>query len=322
MKLRQLRTTGRIKSRHCDAKSKSSVIIPKLRGNQCSLSMCWEMVKANWKIKVTTRTADYRPASVPPSLLVLPTQLFTDPPSRFTELALPHWLLPQRLRHPVFTTASLSYNAVLVRHDTIFEDQRRTVDSFNRTFASLHRKRMPTGDSLMPEDVRKAEKIRYKMTERADAGFGDEDTDELFGIVPDEDVADAPPFRTSPALMSHVAPSTDQTASEERSGAQVLPSTPAESFPSPMPLVNKRRLHHGQNIESNDFLTMMKMSMVQEQQRRDDEARRREDEFCHRRNEIEERRRREEDRQEDCLRREHENKMQQRFMETMLMMMT
>ena len=52
MKLRQLRTTGRIKSRLCDAKSKSSVIIPKLRGNQCTLSMCWEIAKANWKIKV------------------------------------------------------------------------------------------------------------------------------------------------------------------------------------------------------------------------------------------------------------------------------
>ena len=57
----------------------------------------------------TTRTADYRPASLPFSLLVLPTPPFTDPPSRFNELALPPRLLPLRLGHPVSTPASLSY---------------------------------------------------------------------------------------------------------------------------------------------------------------------------------------------------------------------
>ena len=42
-------------------------------------------------------------------MLVLPTPPFTDAPSGFTELALPHWLLPQRLGQTLFTLASLFY---------------------------------------------------------------------------------------------------------------------------------------------------------------------------------------------------------------------
>ena len=168
------------------------------------------------------------------------------------------------------------WDAVLAKHNTVFGDQHRTVDSLKRKFSTLHRKRMPTGDPLMPDDVRKAKHIRHKMTERADVGFGDEDTYELSGIAADEDPTEAPQLGTSPALMSHVAPSTDPTATHNVSGVQVLPPTPPESSPSPRPLVNKRRSNNWHNMESNDFLTMMKMSMVQEQQRREDDARRRE----------------------------------------------
>ena len=78
----------------------------------------------------TTKTADYRPASVPPSLLVLPTLSFTDPPSRFNKLALPPRLLPQRLGHPVTTPASLSYIfGLLTRYNFLY---RITVWLWNR----------------------------------------------------------------------------------------------------------------------------------------------------------------------------------------------
>ena len=68
----------------------------------------------------TTRTADYRPASVPPSLLVLPTPPFTDLRSRFNELALPPRLLPLRLGHPVSTPPSLSYKLFQSLRDNVY----------------------------------------------------------------------------------------------------------------------------------------------------------------------------------------------------------
>lgn len=43
--------------------------------------------------------------------------------------------------------------AVLSRHEKRYPGLKRTVDSLKRTFAALHRKKMPTGDPIMPPDV-------------------------------------------------------------------------------------------------------------------------------------------------------------------------
>ena len=72
---------------------------------------------------------------------------------------------------------------ILNEHNKLFSLQNRTVDALRRKFASLHRKKMPTGDPLMPANVRRAKHIRYKMTERADMGVNDDgDPDEFFPV--------------------------------------------------------------------------------------------------------------------------------------------
>ena len=48
------------------------------------------------------------------------------------------------------------WKAVLAEHNKLFRDQMRNVDSLKRNFATSHRKKMPTEDPLMREEVRKA----------------------------------------------------------------------------------------------------------------------------------------------------------------------
>lgn len=118
------------------------------------------------------------------------------------------------------------WNAVLAEHNKCFGDQRRTVDSLKRKFSTLHRKKMPTGDPQMPDDVRRAKHIRFRMTERAAIGFGDEEADELAGLsaemesseqnTPSPEVDDIGSRDVADALVHAQAPS----------GSQVIPQSP------------------------------------------------------------------------------------------------
>ena len=65
--------------------------------------------------------------------------------------------------------------------------QNRTVDGLRRKFSSRHRKKIPTGDPLMPSDVRRPKHIRYKMTERADMGIDDSADADAFFPTEDQD---------------------------------------------------------------------------------------------------------------------------------------
>lgn len=56
-----------------------------------------------------------------------------------------------------------------------------TVDILQKRFATLHRRRLQTGNPLMPDDFRRAEHIWYKESERADIGAGDDsNVDKMF----------------------------------------------------------------------------------------------------------------------------------------------
>lgn len=55
-----------------------------------------------------------------------------------------------------------------------------SLDGIKRKFATLHRKKIPTGDPLMPQEVRRAKHIRYKIVEGADLGEGNDDTTDDF----------------------------------------------------------------------------------------------------------------------------------------------
>ncbi|PXF49576.1 hypothetical protein BWQ96_00646 [Gracilariopsis chorda] len=70
--------------------------------------------------------------------------------------------------------------------ETLFVEN-STVDSIKRKFATLHRRKIPTGDPRMPDDVRRAKRLRFRMGERADIGEGAGAEETIGGILPSSD---------------------------------------------------------------------------------------------------------------------------------------
>lgn len=70
------------------------------------------------------------------------------------------------------------WEMVLSEHNKLFQAQLRSVAGLRRKFSTLHRKKIPTGDPLIPADVKGAKHVRYRMTERADMGIADEDPED------------------------------------------------------------------------------------------------------------------------------------------------
>lgn len=52
-------------------------------------------------------------------------------------------------------------------HKKYYKNDNCTVDCLKRNFSSPHQSRIPTGDSIMPDDVFRAKNLRYQMTECA-----------------------------------------------------------------------------------------------------------------------------------------------------------
>lgn len=78
----------------------------------------------------------------------------------------------------------------------------------------------------------------------------------------------------------NLSPQTAEATTVIPSALQCTPTSLPESSPSLRPLVSKRRLASELNVESNDLIAVMKLSILQEEQRREEDARRREaDEF-------------------------------------------
>lgn len=71
----------------------------------------------------------------------------------------------------------------LVKHDKLFNQQGREVESLRLKFATLNSKKMPTGDALMPPDVRMEKGMIFNMKEREDLGVGEDATED--DVTPD-----------------------------------------------------------------------------------------------------------------------------------------
>lgn len=65
------------------------------------------------------------------------------------------------------------WDVVLTDQMKGFSSEQRKVDILRRNFSLLHRKKMSTGDPLIPDDVRKTKHIRYLMTEIAERRCGE-----------------------------------------------------------------------------------------------------------------------------------------------------
>lgn len=59
------------------------------------------------------------------------------------------------------------WGKALIEHKELFKFEKPSEDRLKRKFASLHQKRILTGDQWCPDDLEKAERMRFAMTERA-----------------------------------------------------------------------------------------------------------------------------------------------------------
>lgn len=170
----------------------------------------------------------------------------------------------------------------------------------------------------MPDDVRRAKRIRHKMSDRADLGAGDGATADDFlpeetadigtelNISDDEDVGDyqnpsdsGTPREIGPQVFH-------ETAGAEASG---LPSTESEEVP-PRPLVNRRAAVRHKKDEPDDLMSLLKAQIIQDGMRRDEEHQRRE----------QERKDREDERREERSSRQDESRRHENLMQMIMMM--
>ena len=66
------------------------------------------------------------------------------------------------------------WQAVADQHAVTYPEEARDTDSIRRKFANLHRKQIPTGDPSMPEEVKIAKRIKYKIGDKANIGDAEE----------------------------------------------------------------------------------------------------------------------------------------------------
>lgn len=208
------------------------------------------------------------------------------------------------------------WDAVLQLHNQQFKDFNRTTDSLKRKFSSMHRKKMPTGDPLMTDDVRRAKHLRHNMTDRADMGVAEDAEEVVESFMPS--CSDTPGTESDMAGVEAPSSTENDDVMEAQSVpvASLLPDSPENDTPSPRPLINRRSGGNQRPDGSSDIFAIMKANLMQEHKRREDEAKRREEER------TDERLRREDERREDKLFRDQETKRQERFMEMMMMVMT
>lgn len=61
----------------------------------------------------------------------------------------------------------------------LFHEVQHTIDGIKRKFANMRRRKLPTGDPLIPADVKWAKKLQYRMTELAGLGGGTLDNEDV-----------------------------------------------------------------------------------------------------------------------------------------------
>lgn len=209
------------------------------------------------------------------------------------------------------------WTAVLREHIEVFPHTDRTVDSIRRKFATLHRKKMPTGDPLMPADVKFAKRIRYAMRDRADLGGGDEaDGSEFF---PNEamEVAESAGLTDTDVVGVGQTVSGSSVPDATPSVAGMLMNSSTEDIEElqtaeamPRPLVHRRSGSRQKKEEGEDIMAILKAQVIQDGLRREEEHKRRE----------EDRQVREEERREDRVRRADEVRRHEQLMQMMMTM--
>ena len=154
---------------------------------------------------------------------------------------------------------------MLDEHKKLFSGQERNLDSIRRNFASLFRKKMPTGDSLMPPDVKRAKHIRYKMTERSDMSLMDDMPDSSFP-TDDSESADGSLEPIAHGEGQEEDEDNEKAAPKAPRGSRVIEKDDrgshhtSGSLPTPRPLVNRRNKTKQDHCE--DLISILNLSLI------------------------------------------------------------
>eukprot|EP00560_Eucampia_antarctica_P004687 CAMPEP_0197836690 /NCGR_PEP_ID=MMETSP1437-20131217/29737_1 /TAXON_ID=49252 ORGANISM="Eucampia antarctica, Strain CCMP1452" /NCGR_SAMPLE_ID=MMETSP1437 /ASSEMBLY_ACC=CAM_ASM_001096 /LENGTH=309 /DNA_ID=CAMNT_0043443069 /DNA_START=24 /DNA_END=953 /DNA_ORIENTATION=+ len=156
------------------------------------------------------------------------------------------------------------WGLVLQRHSVNYPG--RDVDSIRRKYHTMHRKKIPTGDPNMPDSVRAAKRIKYKIGDRAGLGGGAEGYDLEEDDYTGEGVL-GPPVERGDNNNTGRGVARRGVETDESDRASQNARSPSS------------RLQPGGRNEAaqiDDFIEMMKLQMLQDAQERR-ESRRREE---------------------------------------------
>lgn len=169
------------------------------------------------------------------------------------------------------------WDEVLKEHEKRLAQHGRTVDSLRRKFALLHRKKIPTGDPLMSDDVRRAKHLLYKMSERADLGVDEEATAEEF--FPDDTVPTIDSILSDPDVLddggSASTPSVTPRSITSGNGSDAASAEAAYSEERCLrPLVNRGALNSPKRDKTDDLMSLLKARIIEDRIRREEERQR------------------------------------------------
>jgi hypothetical protein len=151
----------------------------------------------------------------------------------------------------------------------------RDTESIRRKYGTLHRKPIPTGDPSMPDEVRLAKKVKYKIGDKANIGDGEEEYDlENANFGPEEE--------EDPVNAGLLGQPTQPTQTQEEgtpmpTRAEVILPTPRARTPPPRTrtptlLVGSAsqddRRDRRRGGAQDDFLELYRLQMVQESESR------------------------------------------------------
>ena len=123
------------------------------------------------------------PAHAQPTFVPL---VVDDQPPDVSHVVAPPPQIQPRVRGAKFTNAELmnfieimesilpigptKWDQVWEQHSVVFPD--RELNTLRRKYTTLHRKKIPTGDPHMPDEVRMTKRCKYKIAEKAELGDG------------------------------------------------------------------------------------------------------------------------------------------------------
>ncbi|KAI0556986.1 hypothetical protein FGB62_361g02 [Gracilaria domingensis] len=166
--------------------------------------------------------------------------------------------LPDLIEH-ILSIGPIEWESVGKNHLDVYPACKRNVDSLRRKFASLHRQKVPTGNSHCPPEVQRAKRIIKLIKEKSEIGNA-EDDDEF-------DIGNDLGLEKTTDVDDELQKDADEI--EEAVGLGAIQTTRGANNNSA--IFNRRRLVHPRRKkeeENEDLVTLYKLSIIEDQKER------------------------------------------------------